>query len=329
MNTSKLEISKNNPKIFLSYAHEDINMAKRIYNDLKRYGLKIWFDQISILPGQNWEFEIEDAIENSDYFLALLSKNSLTKKGYVQKESKKALDILDLYPDSDIFIIPIRLEECNPINRKLRQRQWVDLFPENKYQEGIIKILKVLDSKALVLRSEQIELSEADVFEMIKKYDFYDQYKNPEGKGVPHKYKLHDIKGYKVIIDETTGLMWQQRGSYEWMSFEKAKIWIDKFNFNGYAGYHDWSIPTLEQAMSLIEPHPINSVHRMNSNLSIINKNLYISPIFHNNQEDIWTSDLNKRNLCAWQVCFYSGCCSYAIDNNDSRSYVRPVRVLI
>jgi len=27
------------PKIFLSYAHEDIGMAKRIYQDLKRYYL--------------------------------------------------------------------------------------------------------------------------------------------------------------------------------------------------------------------------------------------------------------------------------------------------
>lgn len=40
------------PKIFLSYAHEDIGMAKRIYQDLKRYGLDVWIDCESLLPGQ-------------------------------------------------------------------------------------------------------------------------------------------------------------------------------------------------------------------------------------------------------------------------------------
>ncbi len=42
-------------KIFLSYAHEDIGMAKRIYQDLKRYGLNIWFDNESLLGGTELE----------------------------------------------------------------------------------------------------------------------------------------------------------------------------------------------------------------------------------------------------------------------------------
>jgi hypothetical protein len=38
-------------------------------------------------------------------FLALLSQNSVTKRGYVQKELSEALDILDEFPSSEIFII--------------------------------------------------------------------------------------------------------------------------------------------------------------------------------------------------------------------------------
>ena len=41
------------PKIFLSYAQEDIGMAKRIDQDLKRDGLDLWYDNESILVGQN------------------------------------------------------------------------------------------------------------------------------------------------------------------------------------------------------------------------------------------------------------------------------------
>jgi len=39
------------PKIFLSYAREDMGMAKKLYNDLKRYGLDVWLDTESLLPG--------------------------------------------------------------------------------------------------------------------------------------------------------------------------------------------------------------------------------------------------------------------------------------
>jgi hypothetical protein len=56
-------MNKEKPKIFLSYAHEDIGTAKRIYQDLKRYGLGVWFDNESLLPGQNWENKDDDLVE--------------------------------------------------------------------------------------------------------------------------------------------------------------------------------------------------------------------------------------------------------------------------
>jgi hypothetical protein len=48
---------KKRAKIFLSYAHEDIGMAKRIYQDLKGYGLYVWFGNESLLTRQDWEME--------------------------------------------------------------------------------------------------------------------------------------------------------------------------------------------------------------------------------------------------------------------------------
>ena len=56
------------PKIFLSYAREDMGMAKQLYNDLKRFGLDVWLDTESLLPGDRWKDKIQDAIENSNYF---------------------------------------------------------------------------------------------------------------------------------------------------------------------------------------------------------------------------------------------------------------------
>jgi hypothetical protein len=39
------------PKIFLSYAREDMGLAKQLYNDLKRYGLDVWLNTEWALPG--------------------------------------------------------------------------------------------------------------------------------------------------------------------------------------------------------------------------------------------------------------------------------------
>ena len=94
----------NSSDIFLSYAKEDYNVAKKLHDDLSDNNIAIWFDENEILPGQHWKEEIANAINESTYFLVLLSSNSLTKRGYVQKELKTALDILDEFPISKTFI---------------------------------------------------------------------------------------------------------------------------------------------------------------------------------------------------------------------------------
>jgi hypothetical protein len=133
-------------KIFISYAKEDVEIAKQLYHDLKNEGLSPWLDIEELLPGLNWKMKINDAIKNSDYFLAILSSNSITKKGYVQNELKIALELLDEFPQSAIFIIPVRIDECNPVESKLLNIHWADLFPD--YKTGFKKIVKSIRSKA-------------------------------------------------------------------------------------------------------------------------------------------------------------------------------------
>ena len=138
------KILKRKEIIFLSYAREDIEIAERIYNDLSKLGFNIWFDKKSLLAGQKWKIEIKKAIKNSSHFLALLSPRSVSKRGFVQKELKEALELLDEFPESDIFLIPVRLEECNPSHERLYELHWVNLFPS--YKKGINDILRVLKS---------------------------------------------------------------------------------------------------------------------------------------------------------------------------------------
>ncbi|MCP4345429.1 MAG: toll/interleukin-1 receptor domain-containing protein [Desulfobacterales bacterium] len=129
--------------VFISYAKKDWKLAKKLYDDLKDKGLTLWLDSENLLGGQDWKIEAVKAIKNSSYFLALLSSNS--KEGFVQKELKIALELLDERSQSQIFIIPVRLDSCTPDNEKLKGLYWIDLFPS--YENGLKKILSVLLSE--------------------------------------------------------------------------------------------------------------------------------------------------------------------------------------
>jgi hypothetical protein len=53
-----------------------------------------------------------------------LSKSSITKEGYIQKEIRFALDVALEKNDKTIFIIQIRLEECD-VPEKLKKWQYI------------------------------------------------------------------------------------------------------------------------------------------------------------------------------------------------------------
>lgn len=127
-------------KIFISYAKEDITAARHLYRDLLEAGFQPWLDVIDLLPGQKFDSEIRKAIKNCLYFVALVSSNSIEKRGYVQKEIKEALEVLETIPESHVFLIPARLDNSEPVNDKLHSLHWVDMFPS--WADGIEKIIK-------------------------------------------------------------------------------------------------------------------------------------------------------------------------------------------
>jgi hypothetical protein len=129
--------------VFISYAREDSQNAMRLYKDLKNAGINPWLDKESLIAGQNWEIAIRKAIKNNKYFIPLLSSNSVHKRGFVQKEFNFALEVLDEIPESDIFVIPARLDDCDIPFEKLKKYHYVDLFPD--WRDGIKKILKAME----------------------------------------------------------------------------------------------------------------------------------------------------------------------------------------
>ncbi len=140
-------------QVFISYAREDEAIASRLYRDLELHGANPWLDQEKILAGEDWERTIYEAIKNSSYFIALISKHSVGKRGFVQKELRKALDLLDEFPPESIFVIPVRLDQSEPQHDQLSRLHRVDLFVS--YDDGLARICKAMGLQLPVSPSDK------------------------------------------------------------------------------------------------------------------------------------------------------------------------------
>jgi formylglycine-generating enzyme required for sulfatase activity len=145
-------------KVFLCHAHEDKAAVRDLYHRLRDQGVAPWFDEADLLPGQDWELEIRKAVRASDAIIVCLSRRSVTKEGFVQKEIRFALDVADEKPPGTIFLIPLRLEDCD-VPEELHDWQWEDLYE----QRGFGKLMRSLRARARKLGLEIIKSAIADI----------------------------------------------------------------------------------------------------------------------------------------------------------------------
>lgn len=147
-------------RVFLCHSSGDKLAVIELYKRLVEDGIDAWLDKEKLIPGQDWQVEISKAVKNSDIILVCLSSQSVTKEGFVQKEIKFALDVADEKPEGIIFIIPVRLENCD-VPERISKLHWVDLFSDDGYE----RLLKALQIRAkgigTTIKSKSVKLSKS------------------------------------------------------------------------------------------------------------------------------------------------------------------------
>ena len=141
------------PRIFLAHASEDKAQVRKLFADLKARGFDPWLDEIDLMPGQIWKTEIPKAIRRAEIFLACLSSQSVAKRGYVQTEFRQALAAFGERPPGSIYLIPVRLDECEAPDLEIPDRglslkdsQWVDVWQEGGLERLVNAIEHALGS---------------------------------------------------------------------------------------------------------------------------------------------------------------------------------------
>lgn len=143
--------------VFFCHASEDKPQVRKLYKQLTKDGIDIWFDEERLLPGQDWDLEISRALRSAHAIIVCLSNQFVNKEGYVQKEIKKAFAIAEEKPDGELFIIPVRLEDF-PVPERFSSIQYVDIHGDQVnagYQKIIASLAKRAGSLGLELKKKK------------------------------------------------------------------------------------------------------------------------------------------------------------------------------
>ncbi len=161
---------------------------------------------------------------------------------------------------------------------------------------GPLPLLGETDWQAhhLVLPCEPVVMVDNQIQGMIREWGFYDADLNPEGEFVNCLAAGRDDR---CVLDERTGLMWQRTG-LDLSSLRSMKKSIEQLNSKGFAGYGDWRLPTLAEAMSLMES-------------GVNGKGVYLHPCFSKEQPFIFTSS-RRRPGGYWFADYRQGRCYWS-----------------
>lgn len=153
-------------KVFISYAKENSEHASRFYELLTQEGASPWMDEKKLLPGQNWEAEIEKAFNDANVILLLLSSKSVSKRGFVQREANDAIERLRYKQPTDIYVIPLLLEPCDVPTHIAGRLQYVDINTPGSWEQ-IKASLKLAAAQQSIELEKGVNLGKFQMFTKI------------------------------------------------------------------------------------------------------------------------------------------------------------------
>ncbi len=125
-------------RLFISYAKPDWDHARALYTSLTSLGYDSWIDDENLVAGKTWRMEIEEAIQDADLVIFILSSSTVDRRGFFQQELRIAGQAMGTVPAGHIFLIPARFDQCQ-VPALLQGIHYVDMFPD--YKAGLAKLL--------------------------------------------------------------------------------------------------------------------------------------------------------------------------------------------
>ena len=104
-------MGESNKAVFLSYASQDADAAKRICEALRQGGIEVWLDQSELRGGDAWDQQIRQQIRDCALFIAIISINTASRhEGYFRLEWDLADQRTHKIARNRPFIVPVCLD---------------------------------------------------------------------------------------------------------------------------------------------------------------------------------------------------------------------------
>jgi ferredoxin len=124
--------------VFISHnTEEDGGFARRLANDLRQLGLRVWIAPDSIRPGEDWVDAINRGLEESSHMVVVLTPAALSSR-WVRKETSAAIS---LERRGRIELIPLEVKPCT-VPALWDSYQTVSL--RHDYQAGLEQLTRKL-----------------------------------------------------------------------------------------------------------------------------------------------------------------------------------------
>ena len=118
------------PSVFLSYASQDREAARRLGDALPGFGLEVWYDESELGGGDAWDQKIRRQIRECDYFMPLVSAQTEARhEGYFRREWRLAVErTLDMADDHP-FLLPVVIDDTDATRARVPEKffavQWL------------------------------------------------------------------------------------------------------------------------------------------------------------------------------------------------------------
>ncbi len=155
--------------VFLSYAREDTDAAKRIAEALRSSGVEVWFDQSELRGGDTWDAKIRKQINACALFLPIVSQHTQERgKGYFRLEWRLAVEQTHLMAEGMAFLAPVVIDDTPEtgalVPPEFMRVQWTRLpgaLPSPQFVEQVKRLLEVPKKQAVLKSEDRGQRSEA------------------------------------------------------------------------------------------------------------------------------------------------------------------------
>ena len=106
--------------VFLSYSRDDQSIVEKLKNEFERNGVQVFFDKDSLKTGGNYDDILIKAIKDCDYFIAIISKNSIGDQNRYVYDTEWSFAIT--YDFDRDYIKPYIIDDTSPGDEKIHKR---------------------------------------------------------------------------------------------------------------------------------------------------------------------------------------------------------------